>query len=93
MSSIWTYLKQLPANTIGTIQGNPVAMPMYALGSVPLIHAISRLDIVQAAFADDLTAGGKLKRLHNYWTRLIKLGPKTGYCKIPNISPGLIEVR
>ena len=49
-------------------------------------HFCHRLDIVQAAFADDLTVRGKLKSLHNYWQRFIKLGPKTGYFPKPPIS-------
>ena len=44
----------------GTTQGDPAAMPLYALGTIPLLQAISTVDTIHAAFADDLTAGGKL---------------------------------
>jgi len=30
-------------------------------------------------FADDATAGGHLQQLHEWWTKLNKLGPAFGY--------------
>ena len=39
----------------GTIQGDPLAMPMYALGVLPLIDCISG-DLMQVWYADDATA-------------------------------------
>ena len=46
----------------GTTQGDPLAMPMYALGILPLIQ---RLNVAarQVWFADDGTAGGKLNQI------------------------------
>ena len=67
----------------GTTQGDPAAMPLYALGTIPLLQAISTVDTIHAAFADDLTAGGKIKSLLIYWQRLIRYGPKTGYFPKP----------
>ena len=53
----------------GTIQGDPVAMAIYALGITPFIMMMVKLvstkcyDIKMVAFADDLNAAGKLKSL------------------------------
>ena len=60
----------------GTTHGCPAAMPMYAIGIIPLMSAIVRFAIddeisistekvKQAAFADDLTGAGKLTGLRN----------------------------
>ena len=43
-----------------TTQGDPLAMPMYALGVVPLINALSDDFIKQVWYADDATACGHL---------------------------------
>ena len=37
----------------GTTQGDPIAMPMYAIGVVPLLQSIATEGAVQACFADD----------------------------------------
>lgn len=63
----------------GTTQGDPMAMSMYALAVVPLIHAVSSPDAQQVWFADDATAGGKLKRLRYWWDALSAKGPAFGY--------------
>ena len=42
----------------GTTQGDPIAMPMYALGVVPLIHSVTTPGAVQAWYVDDSAAGG-----------------------------------
>ncbi len=49
----------------GTTQGNPVAMPIYAIGITPLLCKIKEpnSNVTQAAFADDLAGVGKLKQL------------------------------
>ena len=44
----------------GTTQGDPLAMPMYALGTIPLINALSDDHIKQVWYADDATACGRL---------------------------------
>ena len=66
----------------GTKQGYPAAMPMYAIGIIPLMSAIigfavdeeisiSAEKVKQAAFADDLTGAGKLPALRTWWDALI----------------------
>ena len=51
----------------GTMQGDPLAMAMYALGITPLISTISIPRAKQVWFADDTTAGGQLQQLHTWW--------------------------
>ena len=53
----------------GTTQGDPIAMPLYAVAITPLLQMI-KLDeahqVRQAAFADDLSGAGKLAKLRNW---------------------------
>ena len=41
----------------GTTQGDPLAMPMYALGVVPLIRRLAGINVSQVWYADDASAG------------------------------------
>ena len=43
----------------GTTQGNPLAMPMYALGVLPLLRSVATPGSRQCWYADDASAGGK----------------------------------
>ena len=55
----------------GTTQGDPLAMPMYALATVPLISELSKFDSVsQTWYADDASACGKLTDVHSWWNSL-----------------------
>ena len=47
----------------GTTQGDPLAMIMFALATVPLIHTVQTKDTVQVWFADDAAAGGRIRLL------------------------------
>ena len=62
----------------GTTQGDPLAMAMYAIGTLPLIH---RLDgtAKQAWYADDSAAASKLEQLKRWWDLLNDIGPHYGY--------------
>ena len=45
----------------GTTQGDPLAMPMYALTLLPLIEKVNpNLSVIQTWYADDATAAGKI---------------------------------
>jgi len=59
----------------GTTQGDPLAMAMYALSTVPLINKLEGL-ATQVWFADD---AGSLVDLLNWWKQLSTLGPGYGY--------------
>ena len=62
----------------GTTQGDPLAMGMYALATVPLINNL-RKKSNQFWFADDATGSGKIDGLWNWWTTLKEIGPAYGY--------------
>ena len=59
----------------GTTQGDPLAMPMYALAILPLIRHNAD-NVQQVWFADDATATGSLC---TWWDNLVTLGPSYGY--------------
>ena len=45
----------------GTTQGDPLAMPMYALATIPLIDQLSSIqDVTQVWYADDASVAGSL---------------------------------
>ena len=75
----------LGANTLfsqeGTTQGDPLAMPFYALATRPLIDSLSRdtSELRQIWYADDASAGGKLTNLKKWWDNLSREGPSFGY--------------
>ena len=76
----------------GTTQGDPVAMPLYALGILPLLTSIagfvleSNLHVKQVAFADDLAGAGTLEALKIWWDAIVELGPYIGYNAEPSKS-------
>ena len=61
----------------GVMQGDPLAMSMYALGILPLIRKLKATK--QVWFTDDAAAGGSLVNLHEWWTALLRQGPSFGY--------------
>ena len=67
----------------GTTQGDPLAMPMYALATIPLIKKLAG-NHRQIWYADDAAAVGKIVDLREWWDRLSTLGPSFGY--FPNAS-------
>ena len=75
----------------GTTQDDPLAMPMYALGTVPLINVLSDDHIKQVWCADDATACGSLLDLRRWWDRLVSIGSDFGY--FPNTSKTCLIVK
>ena len=86
----------------GTTQGDPLAMPLYALAITPLITSLVHIVSLQVkcvqmvAFADDFTSAGKLNDLKYWWDTLINIGPKLGYFPQPKksyliVKPNLTE--
>ena len=67
----------------GTTQGDPLAMAMYAIGTLPLIHKL-QADVTQAWYADDASAGGKTSDLRVWWDSLVSSGPHFGYNPNPH---------
>ena len=62
----------------GTTQGDPLAMPMYAIGIVPVIQQLKGL-ARQVWYADDAAAGGSLLQLRDWWSELLSFGRHFGY--------------
>ena len=79
----------------GTTQGDPHAMPVYAVGITPLlpVHNDISLDpgTKQVAYADDLCGAGRLTSLHNWWLQITKKGPLLGYH--PNAEKSWLVVK
>ena len=67
----------------GTIQGDPLAMPMYGLATIPLIRKLDGL-CKQIWYADNSAAIGTVEQLLAWWNRLSAEGPAFGY--FPNPS-------
>ena len=67
----------------GVTQGDPLAMAMFALASVPLIRKVATDGAKQAWFADDSGSGGKLLSTRHWWDKLLAYGPKYGYYPNP----------
>jgi hypothetical protein len=67
----------------GTTQGDPLAMPLYALSLIPFIHRLHGL-CKQAWYADDAQAAGQLQDLRTWWDLLVSNGPAYGYY----VNPG-----
>ena len=63
----------------GTTQGDPLAMAMFALATLPLIAKTKTDGSKQAWFADDAAAGGILQSLRSWWDTLVENGPSFGY--------------
>ena len=68
----------------GTTQGDPLAMAIYAVATVPLIEKLQNTNTKQVWYADDATAGGTLLHLKAWWTMLSSSGPSYGYF----VNPG-----
>ena len=67
----------------GTTHGDPLAMPMYGLATIPIIRKLDGL-CKQVWYADDSSAIGTIGQLHDWWNKLAAIGPAFGY--FPNPS-------
>ena len=67
----------------GTTQGDPLAVPMYALATIPLIKKLHG-NYKQVWYADDAAAVGRIVDLRDWWDRISTSGPGFGY--FPNAS-------
>ena len=66
----------------GTTQGDPIAMPLYAVAIARLLQMIrsdDAQDVRHVAFADDLCGAGKLVQLRTWWDNIVVHGPHLGY--------------
>ena len=100
LARIFIYTYRCPASSFvsgdtilseeGTSQGDPLAMPMYAIAMIPLIRCLNN-DVTQVWYADDACACGRLSSLCQCWDKLCKLGPGFGY--FPNASKTWLIVK
>lgn len=66
----------------GTIQGDPLAMAMYAIAISPLIHHLEDEHAKQIWFADDAAAGGDLAHLKIWLEHIVYLGHQLNASKL-----------
>lgn len=62
----------------GTTQGDPLAMPMYVLATIPLMKKLNS-NVDQTWYADDAAGVGKLLHLKRWWDEINTVGPGYGY--------------
>ena len=74
----------------GTTQGDPLAMAMYAIGTLPLIHTLHGI-AKQVWYADDSTAASSVENLRKWWNTINEIGPLYGY--FPNHAKTHILVK
>ena len=67
----------------GTTQGDPLAMSMYAIAILPLIHHLNQFTIHQVWYANDAATLGKLSIIKSWWEELQSHGPSFGYYTNP----------
>ena len=79
----------------GVTQGDNSAMGFYACSMMPLLSQLMLSKIItekeyeylkQVWYADDAAAGGKLKDIHKWWSKLCESGPIFGYHPKPSKS-------
>ena len=75
----------------GTTQGDPLAMAMFAVSTLPLIWELNHVHTKQVWYADDATVGGSLPHIRGWWERLQEIGPMYGY--YPNASKSWLLVK
>ena len=75
------------------MQGDPVAMPIYALSVILLILMVLEItntntnsDAIMVAYADDFSVAGSILSLKDWWDTLCELGLKFGYFPDPKKS-------
>ena len=82
---------EILASDEGTTQGDPLAMSMYTVGIMPLIHELQPTGTKQVWFADDVTGGGTLKEVRGWWDQLNRNRP--GYRYHPKASKSWLIVK
>ena len=75
----------------GTTQGDPLAMAMYAIGTLPLVDTLKSPLIDQIWYADDSVSSGSLSNIKCWWDKLTIWGPRFGY--FPNSSKTRLLVK
>ena len=68
-------LMEILLSQSGTTQGDPLAMGIYAIATVPLIERVANDGVRQTWYADDATAGDDLANIKKWWDNLQMFGP------------------
>ena len=67
----------------GSTQGDPSAMPAYAIGILPLLTMLKPSEnpegMKHVAYADDIGGGSTLEKLRAWWDSCVLNGPALGY--------------
>jgi len=58
----------------GSTQDDPLAMPFYALASVPLIQKLTA-PVTQVWYANDVATCGKISAFPEWWDQVSSSGP------------------
>ncbi len=58
----------------GTIQGDPLAMAIYAIATIALIKKLQD-NGTEKWYADDAASMGKISQTRDWWKKLLTLGP------------------
>ena len=75
----------------GTTQDDGTAMPIYALGSLPLLNITTTDNTKYTTYADDIRCVGKLRKVLAWWNKLNTFGPKIGY--FPKVNKSWLIVK
>ena len=68
------------ASEEGTTQGDPLAIPMYALAMIPLITRVGEsINIIQVWYANDASGAGGLSSIQSWLDKISDLGPAFGH--------------
>ena len=68
-------------------------MVMYAIALIPFVESLATEGAVQAWYADDSGAGGRLKSLRKWWDRPAEKGPRYGYFPNPTTCKSVLVVK
>ena len=75
-----------------TTQGDPLAMSIVAVASIPLIRELDELtDVIQLWYGDDTTVTGEMSELRKWCDNINTLGKPYGY--FPNACKTVLLVR
>jgi len=75
----------------GVTQGDPLAMAMYGLATIPLISRLQSPNTLHKWYADDGNVAGTLMDIKETWQTLCRIGPQYGY--FPNESKTVVIVK
>ena len=73
-------------STEGSTQVDSTAMPICALGSLPLLNITTTDNKKYAAYADAISCVGKRRNILTWWNKLNTFGPNVGYFPKANKS-------